>query len=131
MPTKKIKLNVKGKEYDIEIKQLSKDTIKIKVDEKEFVFKEEERDKEKIGVAKTSFPKRDFKKKEIKAPIGGIISEVFVKENDFIKKGKKVILLSAMKMENEIISDFGGKVKKVLVKKEGEVKEGDILIMLE
>ena len=45
MLSKKIKLNVKGKEYDIEIKQLTKDTTKIKVDEKEFVFKEEERDK--------------------------------------------------------------------------------------
>lgn len=129
MPSKKLKLNIKGKEYNIEIQEISEDATEIKVNKESFIFKEEE--KEKIAVAKTSLPKRDFKTKEIKAPIAGIISALFVKENEFIKKGKKVVLLSAMKMENEIISDFEGKVKKILIKKEQKVKEGDVLIILE
>jgi biotin carboxyl carrier protein len=129
MPIKKLKLNINGKKYIIDIQQLSKDTIKIKVNNEDFIFKEEE--EEKRVAAKTSIPKRDFKKKEVKAPIAGMISEVFVKENDFIKKGRKIVLLSAMKMENEIISEFEGKIKKLLVKKGEKVKEGNVLIILE
>lgn len=125
----KLKLNIKGKEYTVEIQETDRDTVKIRVQGEEFVFKQKE--EEKVLVAKSSLPKRNFTEKKIKAPIAGIISEVFVKERDVIKKGKKVILLSAMKMENEIISDFEGRVKKVSVKKDQKVKEGDILIVLE
>lgn len=131
MPIKKLKLNINGKKYNIDIQQLTKDTIKIKVNDEDFIFKEKGEKEGKGVVAKTSIPKRDFKEKEIKAPIAGIISEVFVKENDFIKKGRKIVLLSAMKMENEIISEFEGKIKKLLVKKGEKVKEGNVLIILE
>ncbi|UZE93356.1 MAG: acetyl-CoA carboxylase biotin carboxyl carrier protein subunit [Candidatus Nealsonbacteria bacterium] len=126
-----LKINIQGKEYDVEIKRLNKDKVKIKVGKEEFIFEEKEKEKEKIVVAKTALPKRKFKTKEIKAPIAGTVSEVFVKENEFIKKGRKVVLLSAMKMENEIISEFEGRVKKILAKKEQKVKEGKVLIILE
>ena len=90
MIVKRIKLNVKGKEYSVEIDQAGEDATKIKVDEKEFIFREKRKGKKRAGVAKTSPPKRNFKRKNIKAPIGGIISEIFVKENDFVKKGKNL-----------------------------------------
>lgn len=127
----KFKLNIKGKEYSVEILEQEQNGVKIKVDEEEFIFKQQERKEQKSAVAKTSFPKRDFSEKKIKAPITGIISEIFTKEGDFIKRGKKVILLSAMKMENEIISDFSGRVKKVLVERNQKVKMGDVLIIAE
>ena len=127
----KFKLNIKGKEYSVEILEQEQNGVKIKVDEEEFIFKQQERKEQKSTVAKTSFPKRNFSEKKIKAPITGIISEIFTKEGEFIKSGKKVILLSAMKMENEIISDFSGRVKKILVERNQKVKMGDVLIIAE
>ncbi len=127
----KLKIKVQGKEYPVEIEELNKNETKVKIGKKEFVFKEEERERKKIAVAKTSIPKRDFRTKEIKAPISGTISEVFINEGEFIKKETKVVSLSAMKMENEIISDFEGKVKKIFIKKEQKVNEGDVLIVLD
>jgi biotin carboxyl carrier protein len=59
----------------------------------------------------------------------GTISEIFVKEGDFVKEGQKLFLLSAMKMENEILSDFEGKVKKIFVKKGENVKKDQILLI--
>jgi len=123
----KLKLKIKGKEYEIEILETGENQIKIKVGEKEFFFGE----KEEISIAKTVLPKRDFSKKEIISPIAGTISEIFVKEGDFVKRDQKALLISAMKMENEIVSDFEGRVKEVLVKKNQEVKEGDILVILQ
>jgi len=126
----KFKLKIKGKECEVEILEEGEDKVKIKVGEKEFIFGKEE-EKKGISIIQTSIPKRDFSKKEIKAPIAGVISEIFVKEGDFVKREQKILFLSTMKMENEIISDFDGKVKKILVKKNQEVKEGETLIILE
>ncbi len=126
----KFKLKIKGKEFEVEILEEGEDRVKIKVGEKEFVFGKEE-EKKGISIIQTSIPKRDFSKKEIKAPIAGVISEIFVKEGDFVKREQKIFFLSTMKMENEIISDFDGKAKEVLVKKNQEVKEGETLIVLE
>jgi len=124
----KLKLKLNGKIYDIEVLQKNNKAVKVKVGDKEFTFQEKEED---IRIAKASFPKRNFSKKEIVAPITGEIAEIFIKKGDFIKKEKKIILLSAMKMENEIISDFEGKVKKILISKNQKVNKGDILVMLE
>ena len=126
----KLKLKIKGKEWEVEILEEGEDKVKIRVGEKEFIFGKEE-EKKRISLIQTSIPKRDFLKKEIKAPIAGVISEIFIKEGDFVKMEQKVLFLSTMKMENEIISDFDGKVKEILVKKNQEVKEGETLIILE
>jgi len=126
----KLKLKIKGKEREVEILEEGEDKVKIKVGEKEFIFGKEE-EKKGISLIQTSIPKRDFSKKEIKAPIAGVISEIFIKEGDFVKREQKILFLSTMKMENEIVSDFDGKVKEILVKKNQEVKEGETLIILE
>ncbi len=125
----KLKLKIKGKKYHIEISEKDKEIIKIKVEDKEFVFKKEE--KKGPLIAKTSLPKRNFSEKKITASIAGTISEIFVKEGEFVKKNQRVILLSAMKMENEIVSDFKGRVKKILAKENQEVKNEDVLIILD
>ncbi len=127
----KLNLNIGNKKYDIELNRTNNGTINIKVDGEEFLFQETEEGKKEPSLAKISLPKRNFSEKEIKAPISGIISEVFVKKNDIIKQGEKVALLSAMKMENEIVSDFSGKIKTTLVKQEQKVKEGDLLFVLD
>jgi len=125
----KLKLKIKGKECEVEILEEGEDKVKIKMGEKEFIFGKEE--KKGISLIQTSIPKRNFSKKEIKAPIAGVISEIFVKEGDFVKREQKILFLSTMKMENEIISDFDGKVKEILVKKNQEVKEEETLIVLD
>ena len=125
-----MKIKIGDKAYDIDISELGEGKVKIIVNGKEFIFGAPHQKFGGGAIAKTSFPKRDFSKKEIKAPIAGIVSEIFVKEGDFVKIGQKILFLSAMKMENEIVSDFEGKVKEVLVKKNQTVKEGETLIIL-
>lgn len=124
----RLKLNIKGKEYDIEILEEEAGKTKIRIGEKEFIFGEKK--DEEISVAKVNLPKRDFSKKEIKSPIAGRISEIFVKEGEFVKKDQKLLLLCSMKMENEIIADFEGKVKEILIKKDQEAMAGQTLITL-
>lgn len=125
-------LKVNGKEYNIEVKPNGKKAVEIEVEGEKFVFHERSGEKKRdISVAKTSIPKRDFGEKKIKAPIAGSVSKVFVENGQFVNKGDKILLLSAMKMENEIVAEFKGKVKKVLVNQDQMVREGDVLTVIE
>lgn len=64
----------------------------------------------------------------VKSPLPGVIISIDVKEGQAVKKGQKVAVLEAMKMENEIQSDVDGTVTAILVSKGDSVLEGaDIL----
>ena len=67
----------------------------------------------------------------IKSPLPGIVLDVFVKEGDIVKIGQRVVLLEAMKMENNIDADKEGTVKEVKVQLNESVMEGDVLLVIE
>lgn len=66
----------------------------------------------------------------IKSPLPGAILDVFVKEGDQVKIGQKLILLEAMKMENNIHADKEGKVLTLNARKGDNVMEGDVLLII-
>lgn len=131
----KMRMKIKDKFYDIELSEIPNGKIKIKVGEKEFIFELPDsssflESQKSLKAESKLFQKRDFQQKEIKSPIAGTVSEIFVKEGEKIKKDQKIILLSAMKMENEIISDFSGKIKEVRIKKGEQVKVDQVLVVV-
>ena len=79
------------------------------------------------GVPATVTPK----KYGVKAPLPGVIVDVVVKPGDEIKRGDTVVILDAMKMENNITSDRAGKVAEVCVVPGESVMEGKDLVVLE
>ena len=67
---------------------------------------------------------------EIKAPIPGKILSIKCKVNDFVKSGQVLLILEAMKMENEICSDSPGVVKEIKVKEGDFVQSGVTLAVI-
>jgi len=67
----------------------------------------------------------------LRSPLPGIILDVAVKVGDKVKKGQKVMILEAMKMENVINADRDGVVKEVKVNKGDSVLEGADLLIIE
>jgi biotin carboxyl carrier protein len=67
----------------------------------------------------------------VKSPLPGVILEVFVKVDDIVKAGQKILVLEAMKMENTINSDREGKVKEIKAQKGDSVLEGADLVIIE
>ena len=55
---------------------------------------------------------------------------MFVNVGDAVKAGQTVVLLEAMKMENNIEADTAGTVKEVKVRKGDSVLEGDVLVVI-
>lgn len=66
----------------------------------------------------------------IKSPLPGTILDVMVREGDVVKIGQRLMLLEAMKMENNIDADRDGKVIAIKVRKGDSVLEGDVLITI-
>lgn len=61
--------------------------------------------------------------KAIVSPLPGVIISVDVKEGQAVKRGQKVAVIEAMKMENEILSEFDGTVSAIHVSKGDSVLE--------
>ena len=81
------------------------------------------------SVAKTASP-GSATSGSIKSPLPGVILDVHVKPGDMVKVGQRLLMLEAMKMENNIDSDKEGKVIDVKVRKGDSVLEGDVLIII-
>lgn len=61
--------------------------------------------------------------KAITSPLPGVIISVDVKEGSVVKRGQKVAVIEAMKMENDILADVDGTVTAVHVSKGDTVAE--------
>lgn len=66
----------------------------------------------------------------INAPLPGVVLEIKVKVGDTVKKGQTLIVLEAMKMENNIAAPSDGTISKISVEKGASVLEGTELIVI-
>jgi glutaconyl-CoA/methylmalonyl-CoA decarboxylase subunit gamma len=67
-------------------------------------------------------------KEIIKAPMPGKIIDVLVREGSTVVKGEPVVILEAMKMQNEIISPVNGTIVLVMAKPNTNVMKDDMLV---
>ena len=67
----------------------------------------------------------------VKAPLPGVILDLKVNVGDTVAAGDTVVILEAMKMENNIHTDKGGVVKSICVNKGDSVLEGADLLIIE
>lgn len=67
----------------------------------------------------------------VNAPMPGTILDVRVAVGDTVKANDVLVILEAMKMENEIMSPVAGKVSLINVSKGTSVNSGDVIIVIE
>ena len=63
-------------------------------------------------------------------PAGGNIFKLLVNVGDTVKNGQAVVILEAMKMENEIFAPCDGTVKEVRVAQGATVQPGEVLLVI-
>ena len=106
-----IKLN--GKVYEVEIEEVKQGTVV------------------KQQVTNTAATKATSGTGEkVSAPMPGTILNVLVKEGETVKKGQVLVILEAMKMENEIVAPVDGQIVSVSVEKGQNVNLGDSLLQI-
>jgi len=67
----------------------------------------------------------------INAPMPGKILDILVEENSEVKQGEAVVILEAMKMQNEILAQVAGKVKKINIHQNDSVMKDDVILEIE
>lgn len=123
------KVNVNGIDFDVELKQpisVGKQIKKVKVEKPVAA--------PVTGTAPTAAaapaPVEAGSGAKVLAPLPGTVSEVCVKVGDAVAMGDTVVVLEAMKMQNNIEAENAGTVTSVLVSKGDTVMEGAPLITI-
>jgi biotin carboxyl carrier protein len=68
---------------------------------------------------------------EVKSPMPGLILKVKKKNGDNVEAGEPVMILEAMKMENELRSPSKGKIREILVQEGIAVEKGAVLFKID
>ena len=143
---KEYKYIIEGNKYEVAINEVNDTTAKVTVNGAEYTVEWEKPVEEKPVVkvkpaaAKPAAPAAPataapaaapVSGNAIKTPLPGVIIDVKVNVGDTVAKGQTVVVLEAMKMENNINADRDGKVTAIQVAKGDTVADGAVLIVLE
>lgn len=119
------KLEVNGSEFNVEVDRPTTTAPKVKINKPTATVPAPQQ----TTVAKPSSAPVQGGSKVI-SPLPGIILDIVVKPGDVVKKGQKLIVLEAMKMENMIESNTDGTIASISVNKGDSVLEGTLLITI-
>jgi len=73
----------------------------------------------------------DHGPKKLSAPMPGKVVRVLLKQGDQVEAGAGVVVVEAMKMQNEVKSPKKGTIQKILVSEGAAVNSGDVLAIVE
>ena len=123
------KVNVNGIDFDVELKQpisVGKQMKKVKLEKPVAAPVKAAAP----GAAPVPAPVEAGSGAKVLAPLPGTVTEVCVKVGDAVAMGDTVVVLEAMKMQNNIEAENSGTVTSVLVSKGDTVMEGAPLITI-
>lgn len=133
---RKFLINVNGNQYEVEVEEITSSQVSAKpqVEIPQPAPKVERPAPQPAKEPKAETPKKAAAKagqEVIKAPMPGTILNINVKEGETVKKGQILLILEAMKMENEIVSPRDGKIAGIVVSKGTSVNTGDDMVIVE
>jgi len=136
---KKFKFTIRGQQYDVEIKDFEGSNAKIEVNGTSYdvdVHVEEKASKTPRLVRKPvvnkpgegSIKKSGVGASTVKAPLPGSIIKINIAVGDSINPGDTLLVMEAMKMENNVLAEKGGTVKAIKVAVGDSVLQDDVLV---
>ncbi len=131
-------VTVNGIPFEVEMKQpvkAGKQKVKLSEERRaegseERRVKSEESNSSSASAARTSSAPTAAAGKPVVAPLPGTINEIKVKVGDKVNAGDTVVILEAMKMQNNIEAETSGTITSINVNKGDAVMEGDTLVTI-
>ena len=141
---KQFKYTINGSVYNVTVNQIEDTTAEVEVNGTPYkVLMDKPAKKQMVtikrpvqapttaaGAPVVSRPASSGAAGAIKSPLPGVILSVDCKVGDTVKRGQKLMVLEAMKMENTIPSDRDGQVAEIKVNKGDSVLEGADLVII-
>ncbi len=135
---KKFKFTINGIKYDVDVVSLEGNMASIEVNGTSYqveIHKEPKPATTPVIVRPpVREPQKDIEKRtegpktEVRSPLPGIITGIFVTPGEEVKKGQKLFTLEAMKMENEINAERDGVIASIRVVKGQTVLQEEVII---
>lgn len=140
------KFTISGNNYEVDVLKLEGSFAEVEVNGTAYQI-EIERQKTETKTPILIRPKRpnptgshEIKREEketkavlskITSPLPGLIVQLFVKPGDKVKRGDKLLVYEAMKMENNLVAEKDGLIKTIKVQVGDNVLQGDLLMEME
>lgn len=133
---KEYKYNINGNEYVVTVGNRNDGVTEVTVNGESYnvaVIPEPVVEK-KVIVKAPAAPKQEGKddlQDALRSPLPGTIVDITAKVGDEVKEGDTLVVLEAMKMNNNLTAEKDGKIKAILVSEGEAVKENTPLVTFE
>ncbi len=143
---KKFKFTIGGKPYEVEVQNIESNVATVNVNGTEYQVEMEEQATPVVApvvrpaakpAATSSAPIASKPAAatggagyKMAAPLPGTIMQIFVKKGDNVKKGDKLLMYEAMKMENNLLAEADGTIAAINCRQGDNVLQGDTLIVI-
>lgn len=139
---KRFKFAIRGNDYDVEVKDIEDNVAEVEVNGTVYhvdikldkplpktpkLIRSITTPNNNPG-QKTNDPAAAAKAMTIKSPLPGTILEIKKRAGDAVKVGDTILIMEAMKMENDIKADIDGVISAIKVNVNDAVLEGDVLV---
>ena len=121
-------LIVDNRSFEIEVDN-TEDEYRVLVDGRNYHVNLVDERRMRVGGAQSGLQLQGRQK--VSVPMAGKVIAVLVSESDLVEKGQELIIVEAMKMENEVRSPIAGEVKEIKVKAGDAVEGGALLAIVE
>lgn len=146
---KEYKYKINGNQYTVTVGEIEENVVQVEVNGTTYKVEMEQKPKSTPSpvkrpaapAAKVAAPAEatpvakpaaaSAGKSGVKSPLPGVILDIKVQVGSEVKKGQTILILEAMKMENNINADRDGKVTAINVSKGDSVLEGTDLVIIE
>lgn len=140
---KKFKFTISGNQYEVEVQSFENDKAQVVVNGTQYevdVEREKEEAKPVIAprpaaakaAAPAAAPAAGGNVDGVKAvaPLPGTIMQIYVNVGDQVKRGDKILMYEAMKMENNFLAEVDGVIKDIKVRVGDNVLQGAVLVVI-
>lgn len=136
---KKFKFTVNGKEYEVEVKKYEGENAEVIVNGTRYnvtVLREEEEVPTFVAPKPKAAPKAEETHStpvdgyKALAPLPGTIMQIYVNVGDVVKRGDKLMMYEAMKMENNFLAEVDGTIKEIKVRVGDNILQGAVLFVI-
>ena len=139
----KFKFTISGNQYEVEVQSFENDKAQVVVNGTQYEV-DVEREKEEAkpiiaprpAAAKASAPAAapaaggNVDGVKAVAPLPGTIMQIYVNVGDQVKRGDKILMYEAMKMENNFLAEVDGVIKDIKVRVGDNVLQGAVLVVI-
>ena len=144
---KKFKFTISGKPYEVEVQDIEGNIATVNVNGTEYKVEMEEQAAPVVapvarpaakaapsastqGTAPKPAANAGGNGYKMAAPLPGTIMQIFVHQGDSVKKGDKLLMYEAMKMENNLLAEADGTITAINCRQGDNVLQGDVLIVI-